>query len=64
MFDVFVLLLLCFTCLAKTHKLSQNAAISFAKLIYLVYLTYCKICDRLRGYKDTDLATLNNRAGV
>jgi len=28
-------------------------------LIYLVYLTYCKICDRLSGYKDTDLAYLS-----
>ena len=27
-------------------------------LIYLVYLTYCKICDWLYGYKDTDLASL------
>ena len=28
-------------------------------LIYFVYLTYCKICDRLYEYKDTDLASLN-----
>ena len=28
-------------------------------LIYLVYLTYCKICGRLQGYKDTDLASLS-----
>jgi len=27
-------------------------------LNYLVYLTYCKICDRLLGYEDTDLASL------
>jgi len=27
--------------------------------IYIVYLTYCKICDRLLGYKDTDLASLS-----
>jgi len=27
-------------------------------VIYLVYLTYCKICDRLYWYKDTDLASL------
>jgi len=27
-------------------------------LIGLVYLTYCEICDRLYGYKDTDLASL------
>jgi len=30
-------------------------------LIYLVYVTYCKICDRLQGYKDTDLASLRQR---
>ena len=42
----------------KTHYLSQHFAILFAMLIYLVYLTYCKICDRLQGYKDTDLASL------
>jgi len=29
-------------------------------LIYLVYLAYCKICDRVLGYKDTDLASLSN----
>ena len=40
----------------KTHYLSQHFAISFAVLIYSVYLTYCKICDK--GYKDTDLASL------
>ena len=34
-------------------------AIPFAVLIYLVYLTYCKSCGRLQGYKDTDLASLN-----
>ena len=33
-------------------------AIPFAMLIYLVYLTYCKMCGRLQGYKDTDLASL------
>jgi len=31
----------------KTHFLSQNFSISFAMLIYLVYLTFCKTCDRL-----------------
>ena len=35
------------------HKILQNP---FAMLIYLLYLTYCKICDRLQWYKDTDLA--------
>ena len=43
----FALLLLCFTFLTKTHVLSQKFAIPFTMLIYLVYLTYCKICDRL-----------------
>ena len=31
----------------KTKYLSQNIAIPFTMLIYLVYSTYCKICDRL-----------------
>jgi len=31
----------------KTQYLSQKFAISFAMLIYLVGLTYSKICDRL-----------------
>ena len=47
-----------FTFCKKTHDLLQNFAIPCAMLIYLVYLTYCKICDRLQGYKDTDLASL------
>jgi len=46
-----VLLLLCiysfiYFC-PKTNYLSQKFAISFAMFIYLVCLTYCKICDRL-----------------
>ena len=28
-------------------------------LNYLVYLTYCKICARIKGYKNTYLASLN-----
>jgi len=47
-----------FTFLAKTLFLSQHFAISFAILIHLVYLTYCKICDLLYGYKNTDRASL------
>ena len=47
MFDV----LFCCCCVLsfclKTHYLSQYCAMPFAMLIYLVYLTYCKICDRL-----------------
>jgi len=53
-FVVVVFLLFC----PKTNYLSKHFAISFAMLIYVVYLTYCKICDRLWGYKDTDLASL------
>jgi len=45
------LLLLCFYFFVKknTDYLSQKFAIPFTMLIYLVYmyLTYCKICDRL-----------------
>ena len=43
----FVLFLLSFTFLSKTNYLSKNIAITFTMLIYLVYSTYCKICDRL-----------------
>ena len=44
----FALLLLCFYFFCqKTHYLSHKFAIPFTMLIYLVYLTYCKICDRL-----------------
>jgi len=39
-----------------THYLSQN----FAILIYLVYLTHCKICDRLKEYKGTYIPSLRN----
>ena len=42
-----VLLLLCFYFCPKTHYLSQKVAIPFTILIYLVYLTYFKICDLL-----------------
>ena len=40
---VVVFLLFC----PKTHYLSEYIAIPFTMLIYLVYSTYCKICDRL-----------------
>ena len=43
--SVVVVLLLFFS--PKTHYLSQKFAIHLTMLIYLVYLTYCKICDRL-----------------
>jgi len=33
--------------LSKTHYLSQKFAIPYAMLVYLVYLTYYKICGRL-----------------
>jgi len=42
-FVVVVFLLFC----QKTHNLSQKFAIHFTLLIYLVYLRYCKIYDRL-----------------
>jgi len=42
----FALLLLCFYFFVKKpHYLSQKFAIPFTMLIYLVYLTYCKMCD-------------------
>ena len=46
--------------MSKNTLFVQKKSIPFAILIYLVYLTYCKICDRLLvyGYKDTDLASL------
>jgi len=39
----FVLLLVFLLFCPKTHYLSQNVAIPFAMLVYLVYLIYCKI---------------------
>jgi len=56
LFVVVVVVFLLF--LSKTLYLSQKFAIPFTLLIYLVYLTYCKMCDQLKGYKDTDLASL------
>ena len=44
-FCIFVVVFLLFC--PKTQYLSQNIAIPFTMLIYLVYSTYCKICDRL-----------------
>ena len=48
----FLCLIFCFVVVVillfvKTHYLSKKFAIPFTMLIYLVYLTYCKICDRL-----------------
>jgi len=60
----FVLLWLCFYFLSKTHYLSQNFAISFAMLIYLVYSPYCKICDRLWEYNNTDLISLTDTIDI
>jgi len=62
MFDCFVLLLLIFLFLSKKNNIcySQSVSISFVMLIFLVFLTYCKICDRIKGQKDTDLASLND----
>jgi len=46
MFDFFVLLLMCFYFLSKNTLFVTKFAISFAIVIYWVYLTYCKIFDR------------------
>jgi len=59
----FLFLILCFVVVViflfvKTHYLSTKFGIPFAMVIYLIYLTYCKLCVRLQGYKDTDLAYL------
>jgi len=57
---IFCFVVVVFTFLSKnTHYLSQKFAIPFTILSYLVYLRYCKIYDRLKGYKDTDLASSN-----
>jgi len=53
----FVLLFLCFYFLFCQNIIYSHFANPFKMLIYLVYLTYCKMCDRLKGYQDTDLAS-------
>ena len=60
MFDCLFCCCCVFTFCPKTHNLSLKFAITFTTIIYLVYLLYSKICDRLQGYKDTDLASLND----
>jgi len=60
MFDFLFCCFCVFTFCPKTHYLSQKSVFSFAMLIYFVYLTYFKICDRLKVYKETDLASLNS----
>jgi len=51
--QVFLCFIFCFVVVVflrfckKKHDLSQKFAIPFTILIYLVYLTYCKICDQL-----------------
>jgi len=47
MFDFLYWCCCVFIFLSKTHYLSQKFVIPFAMLIYLVYLTYCNIYDRL-----------------
>jgi len=44
---IFVLLWFCFYVFVPKHIICHKNAISFAMLMYLVCLTYCKICDRL-----------------
>jgi len=52
----FVLEILLFV---QKHIICHNILqINFAMLIYLVFFTYRKICDQLKGYIDTDLASL------
>ena len=51
---------LCIYFLCPEHYLSQNFAIFFSIIIYFVYVTYCKICDRFQGDTDTDLASLTS----
>ena len=51
MFDFLFCCCCVFTFLSKNTYLSQTFAIPFTKLIYLVYLTYCKICDSYKGIK-------------
>jgi len=41
---VFLVMLLCFLLFLSKNTLFVS---NFEMLIYLVYLTYCKICDRL-----------------
>ena len=31
-------------------------------ILHLVYSTYCKVCDQLQGYKDTDITSLKVEA--
>jgi len=54
----FFLLLLCFYLFSKNHFCHTILLFLLQCYFYLVYLTYCKICDRLPWYKDTDLASL------
>ena len=47
-----------FSFLPKIHSFSRNCQTSFAILIHLVYVTDFNVCDRLKGYQDTDIASL------
>ena len=45
---IFCFIVVMFLLFVQKHDyMSQIFAIPFAMLIYLLYLTYCKICDRL-----------------
>jgi len=57
--DPGLIVVVVFLLFVQTHYLSHNLQFLFALLIYLVYFTYSKICDRLWVYKDTDLASLS-----
>jgi len=55
---MFAFLFCCFTFSFQNTLFVMKIAIPFAMLINLVYLTYCKICNRLQRYQDTDSASL------
>jgi len=58
---MFVFLFCCyfvFSFLIQKTFLSWIVAIPFALLFYLVYLTYCKVSDQLKGYEDKYIVSL------
>jgi len=53
----FVVNVFIFFVLSKQNIIYSNFANLFEMLIHLVYLTYCNLCGRLKGFQDTDLAS-------
>jgi len=51
MFDVVFCRCSGFTCLSKTHYLSRH---------FVIALNILQVCDRLKGYQDTGLASVSN----